>query len=77
LITEASNTTGKCVKIQHCPKLFDPNRIADFVGSIISTNTGKVNIWKSRLEPFLWKKYEIWAGFGLVLGQLATKPSFG
>ena len=39
MITETSNTTGKCVKIQHCPKLFDI-RIAEFAGSIISITTG-------------------------------------
>ena len=39
MITEASNTSGKCVNIQHCPKLFDI-RIAEFAGSIISITTG-------------------------------------
>ena len=31
---------------------------------------GKVIIKKSCREPFLWKIYEIWADFGLILGQL-------
>ena len=39
MITEARNTTGKCVNIQHCPKLFDI-RITEFAGSIISITSG-------------------------------------
>ena len=35
MITEG----GKCVNIQHCPKLFDI-RITEFAGSIISITTG-------------------------------------